>query len=142
MDGRGLVFTLDALVAASLVFLVLAYVNGMVGENNVGDWSGTRMLESGYDTADVLYNTGALQAMNVSWMERIVNSTTPPNTAMSMRILSYTNSSGQMMQSNTMNIGPPVPDSQAVAYGKRTFLTFKDGGVEYYNVAEFWVWSK
>jgi hypothetical protein len=142
MGRRGFVLTLDAAIAMFVVLSVLAYSDALLNDSRVGQWSEYRLLVAGQDIAAALYSRGMLQSADQAALETAVNESLPPNYGMKLEVRSYRLIAGQFVNTKTVNVGPPVPDSAVQAGGRRTFITFSGGGVDSYGVAEYWVWLR
>lgn len=142
LNSRGLVITMDIVIASFIVLSVLNYSNELINKSDTEQWSDYDMLTTGYDIIAMLYNTGKLQEMNKTELENEISNTLPENYEMRIEIKSFENVSNRLISTRHITIGPEKEDSELQTYGKRTFLKFSGNNVETYNTVEFWIWLK
>ncbi len=127
---KGFIFTLDTIIAAFILIIVLFLVHFFTARAVEDKLAIIQPLNTVSDTITFLELNGTLQTHDKTLIQNGLQATLPQN--INTRIqLSYS------ANTTTIDLGTETPSGVFVATGKRYFWTGSD-----YGVARFWVWPR
>ncbi|MEM2963221.1 MAG: hypothetical protein QXW70_00790 [Candidatus Anstonellales archaeon] len=139
--GKGFIFTLDAVLALFLVFLLLPtmiyLLRGIQPPNSL-----LLLEKKSNDALAVLGKNGELATLNASSLNA---SLTNLLRGLSWHLeIKYYNYSGSFLEAGSLSVGsqPPI-DSPIIVSSSRLFLVPNpEKGVKYYGIARLSIWQK
>lgn len=129
--NRGMIFTLDATLAITIILFVLAITTFYITKSNQQSLPDLQTLRVGSDILTILDNNDTLDSLDANLIEDEMNSLLFNNHNMRIEINCDSDTSLQTSQN--------IPESGLVASGKRIFVV---DNTQDYCTARFWVWRK
>ena len=126
-NSKGFIITLDALIAAFLLILVLIFIQFFTARALEDKLSIIQPLHIVSDAVTYLDHNSTLQTKDKTLIQNTLQSLLPSDTPARIQIIYSTN--------ETIDIGEEIPKGVFIAGGKRYFQTTTG-----YGVARYWVW--
>lgn len=138
--SKGIVFSIDALLAAIILSLFaagLAYLSASAVDDGMG-----RLLakEQSSDLLLALDKSGALESMDGERIAAAMDASVAPSDGYSLR-LEYYEYAGEFLPAESMVLERgTAPPSSRVGESRRSFVAFHEGSQPYYGVAALSLW--
>lgn len=133
---KGFVFTLDVLIAAVLVFLVVLTANNYASEGK-NTLSNLQTVRTGSDIVALMENTNGFSSLNENAIKSNLSNLLPKNYNLNLNI-SCSNIS--LSSTINMNISKVVPGNQFVGAGKRFFTISSNRSITNYCTVNYLIW--
>jgi len=142
MGNRGLVLTLDSIIAMAIVLTLLAAANyyTLLAERPTS--STRQILLLGYDILAILDYRGTLAELNLEHIKGNISLLSPPNYALRCQMKTYRYLEERFSLEQKLTFGPEIPeDVEDVVHVQRTFIVPSEDTVSAYGIIECWLWS-
>ena len=131
--NKAFIFSLDVTIAVLVSIIVLSAA--VYYSSNASDSLPTlQMSRTGSDILIMLYYNGTLNSMGPA-IEENMNDMLPQNYDMRIKI---TKSDGSPL----LEVGNELPNNKMLVSGKRIFTKTSGNKIDYYAVAQYWIWLK
>lgn len=137
--NKGFVFTLDALVAVVVAFILLAVANYYITKSSEDTFADLQMIRTGSDIITILDHIKSLDTLNPAIIEQDLAELLPEKYGIRLE-LSWEDAETSSPGSTT--VGDPLPTKKFIATGKRFFLVTVDEAITDYGMVRYWIWLK
>ena len=139
--NKGIIFTLDALLALTLLGVMLFASNYFLFKGSEDQSVNLQLLRAGSDIITLLDNTKELDTLNANSIQNSINDLKPE--IYEMRINVSWKSAGES-ELDSFEMGGTVPTDRFVAVGKRFFLVTdeQETNITSYGMIKYLVWLK
>jgi|SRR3989344_2063244 len=145
MNNKGIIFALDATVAAFLIIGAIIFSYALMNKESVLPY--IQVIRTGSDVLALLDNEGILNdAMEDGEFEtedisEAIEDILPSNYEIRLEIILR---DASLLSDTTTAIGPQKPTDRFIGAGKRFFVIKDEGGdvITHFGVARYWVWLK
>ena len=129
--NKGLIFTLDAIAALTIVMTILIVSNIYI-LNSVNELPNLETLKTGYDVITILDYKKTLDSLNANNIKSEIDGILPKKYNMLIRLTSV---------NQTISIGSAIPNDRFIGSGKR-FSVIANSGNATYLTTTFWIWLR
>src|SRR3989344_2386991 len=126
-NKKGMIFTLDSLVAVSIFLIVIATSSYYSSQSN-SEISKLQISRTGSDISTLLENSGGLDSLDSALIENNISHVLPQNYQINLNITCQDKS---LSTYNSWIVGDEIPEKEFVASGRRFFV------ITYNNSADF-----
>ncbi|MDO8427995.1 MAG: hypothetical protein Q7S92_02165 [Candidatus Diapherotrites archaeon] len=135
-SNKGYALILDA-VLAMIIFISLYTLLANYSFNEKNSLGTINVQKRINDTLDLLDERNALESLNADLLTRLINSSLPANWKWKLTLKEYTFSENQFSLVSEQKLGNTFNSNTGKQNkGRRMFLTFKDGKIYRYYLAE------
>jgi hypothetical protein len=139
---RGFVLTLDASVATLIAVVVISFSIAQINRVSTSPNTEHKMLQQGSDIVMALYNSGTLQTLDQEKINTTMHSLLSPQYDMRIEITIYEKDDDELKLLTQTAIGAILNESENMASGKITYLTFTDEDADKYALVQYWILNK
>ena len=133
MNKHGFIFTLDAVVGMTVLFMVVMLSLFFISKGSEVTLTEQQVLRVGSDVVTILDNQKVLDTLDYGIITTKMEEVLPPNYGMLLRI------QGNFAQGNgTIEVGGEIPNQRFVLSGRRVALTEDNT----YLQLTYWVWTR
>ncbi len=127
--NRGIIFSLDAVIAIFIVLVIVATSHYYFTWKPITPTE-LQMIKVGYDVVSILDNKGIFDSLDRSYIENELRKVLPNN--YEMRLFINTTTKNIIIETSKT-----TPKNKLIVCGERTFVTNNDFGK-----IKFWMWLK
>ncbi len=140
MKRKGVIFTMDAIMAIIIVFMVIVAVRSQMQGVDMAYWDNLYAQKLADDVIASLDYKGVLDTLDEASIQGNLSGILPPNYDMWLQIKSYTYGDGFNLN-ETIDIGSDPEEEDSVISGRSVFVS-GDDEIERYNLLKFKIWSR
>ena len=138
MKKKGVIFTMDAIMAIAVVFLIIVMAHSQLAGVDLGYWNNMYAQKIAADVVAVLDEEGILATLDADAIESNITELLPENYQMWAQIDSYARN---LTLDRTLTVGQEPANEDIVVSGRRVFVSGSDY-IENYNVIRYQIWPR
>lgn len=138
MNKKGVIFTIDVIMAITIVFLIITAARMQMAGVDAGYLHRRYAQELADDTVGVMDAQGVLATLDNEAIESNISRLLPASYEMWAEIESY---GLNLSISETLEVGEVPPEGANVVSGRRIFISGEED-IERYNVINYKIWLR
>src|SRR3972149_4261706 len=139
---KGIVFTTDALLAALVLVIILVAFAYLRAQTQTDNFPNLYLSKIAYDALTVLDRNKTLATLDAGKINASLAKILPGNIAGRLEIAVYEWDNGQFELEQQITVQTAKFDNSTFLTARRSFLTFSNRQIQYYNIAELGVGLK